>query len=85
LETDGVHVDFAPDAIDEMARIAFDLNRTQQNIGARRLYTILERVLEKISFDAPDAVSGSIKIDAAYVKQRLADLLKDEDLSQFIL
>ena len=85
LGTEGVLVEFTDDAIDEMAQIAFDVNRRSQNIGARRLYTILEKVFETISFDAPDLAEKRAKIDAAYVRQRLGDVVKDEDLSKFIL
>jgi ATP-dependent HslUV protease ATP-binding subunit HslU len=85
LATEGLSIEFADDAIEEMARLAYDLNRRTQNIGARRLYTIMERVLETISFEAPDAAQKRIVITEEYVKQRLADLVKDEDLSQFIL
>jgi ATP-dependent HslUV protease ATP-binding subunit HslU len=85
LATEGVAVEFTEDGVDAMAQIAYDINRRDQNIGARRLYTILERVFEKISFDAPDAAEKFVRIDAAYVKQRLADVVKDEDLSKFIL
>jgi ATP-dependent HslUV protease ATP-binding subunit HslU len=85
LATEGLKLEFADEAIDEMARLAFDLNRRTQNIGARRLYTIMERVLESISFDAPDAAEKHVHIDGEYVRKRLEDLVKDEDLSQFIL
>jgi ATP-dependent HslUV protease ATP-binding subunit HslU len=87
LETEGVDIAFTDDAIDEMAQLAYDVNRRAQNIGARRLYTILEKVLEEISFDAPDRAEADKKvvIDAGYVKQRLAEVVKDEDLSKFIL
>lgn len=85
LGTETVTIEFTPEAIDSMAQMAFDVNRRSQNIGARRLYTILERVTEELSFDAPDAAGTSVRIDAKYVKQRLADVVKDEDLSQFIL
>jgi ATP-dependent HslUV protease ATP-binding subunit HslU len=85
LATEGVTIEFADEAIDEMARLAFDLNRRTQNIGARRLYTIMERVLETISFDAPDATEKRVRITAEYVRTRLEELVKDEDLSQFIL
>lgn len=85
LATEGVQVEFAHDAIDAMAQIAYDVNRRSQNIGARRLYTIMERLFEQISFDAPDAADKQITITASYVKQRLAEILKDEDLSKFIL
>ena len=85
LETEGVTVTFTDDGVDEMARIAHDLNRRSQNIGARRLYTILEKVFEAVSFDAPDLKGQGVTITADYVRERLADVLKDEDLSRFIL
>ncbi len=85
LATEGVAVTFAADAIGEMAQIAYDVNRRTQNIGARRLYTILEKVFESISFDAPELPERNVTIDAAYVRQRLDDVVKDEDLSRFIL
>jgi ATP-dependent HslUV protease ATP-binding subunit HslU len=85
LETEGVKVTFTDDAIDAMAQIAFDVNRRTQNIGARRLYTILERVTEELSFNASDEATKSLTIDANYVRERLAEIVKDEDLSQFIL
>ncbi len=85
LATEGINVEFALDAIDAMAQFAYDLNRRTQNIGARRLYTIMERVLETISFNAPDMAEKKIHITADYVKQRLESLVKDEDLSKFIL
>ena len=85
LKTEGVDVTFADDSIDEMAQIAYDVNRRTQNIGARRLYTILERVFEAISFDAPDLPEKKVRITAQYVRERLAEVVKDEDLSKFIL
>ncbi|CAN5672972.1 ATP-dependent protease ATPase subunit HslU [soil metagenome] len=85
LKTEGVTVTFTDDAIDAMAQIAYDVNRRTQNIGARRLYTIMERVFESISFDAPDRSEKSITIDAKFVNDRLADVMEDEDLSKFIL
>jgi ATP-dependent HslUV protease ATP-binding subunit HslU len=85
LATEGLLVEFAPDAIDAMADLAHQVNRTTQNIGARRLHTILERVVEELSFEAPDRPEKHVKIDAAYVRQRLDALVKDEDLSRFIL
>jgi ATP-dependent HslUV protease ATP-binding subunit HslU len=85
LATEGVEVTFADDAVGEMAQIAFDVNRRTQNIGARRLYTILEKVFESISFDAPDLPQKQVTVDAAYVRERLDDVVKDEDLSRFIL
>jgi ATP-dependent HslUV protease ATP-binding subunit HslU len=85
LATEGIQVTFTEDALDAMARIAYDVNRRTQNIGARRLYTILEKVFETISFDAPDLPEKQVTIDAKYVHERLADVVKDEDLSKFIL
>jgi ATP-dependent HslUV protease ATP-binding subunit HslU len=85
LATEGVTIDFTEDAIEEMAQLAYDLNRKSQNIGARRLYTIIERVVEAISFDAPDLPEKKISINANYVRERLSGVVKDEDLSQFIL
>ncbi|MGD0138870.1 MAG: ATP-dependent protease ATPase subunit HslU [Tepidisphaeraceae bacterium] len=85
LATEGVSIEFTEDAIDLMAQLAYDLNRRSQNIGARRLYTVIERVVEIISFDAPDLAEKKISITADYVRQRLAGVVKDEDLSQFIL
>ncbi len=85
LATEGLLVEFAPDAIDAMADLAHQVNRTTQNIGARRLHTILERVVEELSFEAPDRLDKRVRIDAAYVRERLDALAKDEDLSRFIL
>jgi ATP-dependent HslUV protease ATP-binding subunit HslU len=85
LKTEGVDVSFTPDALDAMAQIAYDVNRTTANIGARRLYTIMERVFEDLSFEAPDLRGQSRRIDAGYVRERLAPVLKDEDLSKFVL
>jgi ATP-dependent HslUV protease ATP-binding subunit HslU len=85
LSTEGVALDFSADAIESMADIAFQVNRTTQNIGARRLHTILERVVEEISFDAPDRTDKRIVIDAKQVRDRLEKLVQDEDLSRYIL
>ncbi|MBC8107040.1 MAG: ATP-dependent protease ATPase subunit HslU [Anaerolineae bacterium] len=85
LQTEGVTITFTDDAIDAMAQIAYDVNRRTQNIGARRLYTIMERVFESISFDAPDRAEKSVTIDANFVNERLRDVMEDEDLSKFIL
>jgi len=85
MGTEGVELNFGEDAIDAMAQIAYDLNRRTQNIGARRLYTILERVVEKLSFEGADSREKRIEIGAGYVKDRLKDVLGDEDLSKFIL
>jgi ATP-dependent HslUV protease ATP-binding subunit HslU len=85
LATEGVTLKFAPEGIAALADAAFEVNRTVQNIGARRLHTILERVVEEISFDGPDQAGKTVTIDASYVNGRLADVLKREDLTQFIL
>jgi ATP-dependent HslUV protease ATP-binding subunit HslU len=85
LKTENVEIVFLDDAVDALAAFAFQVNQSTQNIGARRLYTIMERLLEDISFEAPDMKQGRIEINAAYVRERLADLADDEDLSKFIL
>jgi ATP-dependent HslUV protease ATP-binding subunit HslU len=85
LKTEGVDVQFTPDAVDTLASYAYDVNQKTQNIGARRLYTILERMLEELSFEAPDMHMGRVEINAGYVRQRLEEVSKDEDLSKFIL
>ena len=85
LATEGVNLTFEQDAVDALADFAFQVNQTTQNIGARRLYTIMERLLEELSFEAPEMQRGRVVINAAYVQQRLAELTQDEDLSKFIL
>jgi ATP-dependent HslUV protease ATP-binding subunit HslU len=85
LGAEGIEVSFDDQAIEVMAQMAYDVNRRSQNIGARRLYTILEKVFEDLSFDAPDVAQKSIRITADYVRQRLEGIVKDEDLSKFIL
>lgn len=85
LETEGVHVTFTDDAIDEVASIAVAVNDRTENIGARRLHTVMERLLDQISFDAPELGGQNIVIDAQYVREKLADIVKDEDLSRYIL
>jgi ATP-dependent HslUV protease ATP-binding subunit HslU len=85
LDAEGLKVSFADDAIDLIAQTAFDGNRRQQNIGARRLYTIVERVLEELSFEAPDRRGEKVTIDAEFVRSRLGDVLADDDVARFIL
>jgi ATP-dependent HslUV protease ATP-binding subunit HslU len=85
LETEGLHLEFGEDAIQEIARIAADVNERTENIGARRLHTVLERLLDEISFDAPEMKVKSVSIDAQYVRDRLSPILKNEDLSRYIL
>ena len=85
MDTEGVKLIFTPDALEEIASFAARVNETTENIGARRLHTILEKLLEELSFDGPDLKKKSVKIDAAYVSKQLADIVKDQDLSRYIL
>ena len=85
LATEGVELSFQDDAVEVLSQFAFRVNQTTQNIGARRLYTIMERLLEELSFEAPDMHHGRVVVNAAYVEERLAELTQDEDLSKFIL
>jgi len=85
LETEGIHVDFTEDAIDEIAEIAEKVNEDAENIGARRLHTVMEKVMEEISFKAPNIKKKEIPIDRKYVQSQLKDILEDQDLSRFIL
>jgi ATP-dependent HslUV protease ATP-binding subunit HslU len=85
METEGVKLEFTDDAIDSLAGIAVDLNASVENIGARRLQTVMERVLDEISFNAPDRSGQSVTIDADYVRKHVGDLAKNTDLSRFIL
>jgi ATP-dependent HslUV protease ATP-binding subunit HslU len=85
LATEGVHLEFAAEGVARLAEIAFEVNERTENIGARRLHTVLERMLENISFVAADQNGTSLTIDAAYVDQQLAGLAGDEDLSRYIL
>jgi ATP-dependent HslUV protease ATP-binding subunit HslU len=85
LKTEGIDLEFSSDAVEAMADYAYQVNRSTQNIGARRLHTILERVVEEVSFDAPDRAEKRVVIDAGFVRQRLEALAQDEDLSRFIL
>jgi ATP-dependent HslUV protease ATP-binding subunit HslU len=85
MQSEGIELEFAPDAVEALAEFAFRVNQTTQNIGARRLYTILEKVLEDLSFDAPAMDASKFTIDADYVRQRLGAIAEDEDLSRYIL
>ncbi|MDR3182453.1 MAG: ATP-dependent protease ATPase subunit HslU [Planctomycetaceae bacterium] len=85
MHTEGIDLVFKPDAVDALAGYAYSTNQKMQNIGARRLYTIMERLLEELSFDAPDMHKKKVVVDAKYVKERIEDVCKDEDLSKFIL
>ena len=85
LRTDGVEIEFTPEAVAETARLAEVVNSRTENIGARRLHTLMERLLEEILFDAPDRVAPKVVIDKDYVERRLKDIIADEDLSRYIL
>ena len=85
LETEGIRLTFPAEAIREIAALATKVNERTENIGARRLHTIMEKLLEEISFTAPDLGEQSITITAEYVRERLANLIEDEDLSRYIL
>jgi ATP-dependent HslUV protease ATP-binding subunit HslU len=85
LETEGVKLEFTKDALEEVARFAFRVNEGTENIGARRLHTIMERVLDEISFSAPDKKGEQVTVDAEYVSKMLSDIVKDQDLSRYIL
>jgi ATP-dependent HslUV protease ATP-binding subunit HslU len=85
LETEGIKLSFTDDALTEIARIAAQVNENAENIGARRLHTIMEKLLEDISFEGPDLKKKTVKIDSAYVRKQLTDIVKDQDLSRYIL
>ena len=85
LSVDGVDAEFTDEGIDALAEIADRVNENTENIGARRLHTILEKVLEDLLYDAPEAVSGKVIIDRQYIESKLKDIVQDEDLSRFIL
>jgi len=85
MATEGVTLDFTEDAIDALADIAVSVNSAIENIGARRLQTVMERVLDDVSFSAPDRSGETVKIDAAFVEKNIGDLAKNADLSRFIL
>jgi ATP-dependent HslUV protease ATP-binding subunit HslU len=85
LDTEGVALEFTPDAVDALADLAADINERIENIGARRLATVLERLLEEISFSATDRHGETVVVDAAYVNEKVAPLAQKGDLSRFIL
>ncbi len=85
LKTEGVDLRFADDGIRRIAEVAFEVNQRTENIGARRLHTVMERLLDVISFEAPDMSGQTVTVDAAYVDEHLGELVEDEDLSRFIL
>jgi ATP-dependent HslUV protease ATP-binding subunit HslU len=85
LDTEGIKLSFTDDALEELARFAATVNDQTENIGARRLHTIMERLLDEVSFEGPDLAKKTVKVDAAYVRERLADIVKSQDLSRYIL
>ena len=85
LSTEGVHVHFETDGVKRIAEIAWQVNERVENIGARRLHTVLERLLEEVSYQASDMAQKEIHITAGYVNEKLQELVKDEDLSSYIL
>jgi len=85
LETEGLKLEFTQESLEEVAGFAFRVNEGTENIGARRLHTIMERVLDEISFNAPDMKEKSVNVDGDYVRKTLADIVKDQDLSRYIL
>jgi ATP-dependent HslUV protease ATP-binding subunit HslU len=85
METEGVELIFENDAIEEIAAIAVEVNETTEEIGARRLHTVMERVLDSLSFDASELTDTRFVVTAEYVRKQLSDIVKDQDLSRFIL
>ena len=85
LETEGIKLTFTDEAVEEVARFAAEVNQNSENIGARRLHTIMEKLLEEISFEGPNLKKKTVRVDAAYVRKQLADIVKDQDLSRYIL
>jgi len=85
LATEGVALEFTPEAVRRIAQIACEVNERTENIGARRLATVLERLLEEVSFEAPSGAARQVRIDAAAVEARLGELARNEDLSRFVL
>ncbi|MBM3727069.1 MAG: ATP-dependent protease ATPase subunit HslU [Acidobacteria bacterium] len=85
LETEGIKLSFTDEALEEVARLAAQVNQSNENIGARRLHTVLEKVLEEVSFEGPDLKKKTVRVDAVYVRKQLQDIVKDQDLSRYIL
>jgi ATP-dependent HslUV protease ATP-binding subunit HslU len=85
LETEGIKLILTDDALEEVAKFAASVNERAENIGARRLHTIMEKLLEEVSFEGPDLKKKTVKVDANYVRKQLADIVKDQDLSRYIL
>ena len=85
MATEGVEVTFSPEGINALAKIAADVNESVENIGARRLYTVIERVFEELSFMAPDKSGTSIEVNSEFVENNIGDLSKSADLSRYVL
>jgi ATP-dependent HslUV protease ATP-binding subunit HslU len=85
LATEGIELTFEPGAVEEIARMAQAINERTENIGARRLHTVMERILDEVSFDADERQEKRLVVDAAYVRAKLEPFMKDEDLSRYIL
>jgi len=85
MKTEGVELVFTKDAIDTIAEIACQINEDSENIGARRLHTVMEQLLEEVSFTAPDLKGQKISVTPEYIKSRISNLLKNQDLSRYIL
>jgi len=85
MAADGIDLSFTPEAVERIADFAARVNDATENIGARRLHTVMERLLDQISFEGPDLQPSTVSIDEAYVDRMLADIVKNEDLSRYIL
>jgi ATP-dependent HslUV protease ATP-binding subunit HslU len=85
MQTEEIKLEFLPEAIQRLAEIAFEVNEKTENIGARRLYTVMEKLLEEISFDASKYSGTTVSIDSSYVDQKLKDLSQREDLARYVL
>ena len=85
MTTEGINLNFSADGIKRIAHLAWEVNEGTENIGARRLHTVMERLLETVSYEAPDSTASDITVDEVYVDEHLADLVSDTDLSRFIL
>ena len=85
METEGVALNFTEDGISSIARVAFEVNDRQENIGARRLHTVVERLLDEVSFHAPDMRGQAITVDTKFVDQALSDIIEDPKLENYIL
>ena len=85
LSTEGVKLEFTEDSVAEIARLAVEVNSSTENIGARRLSTLMERLLDEVSFEAPDMSGEDVRVDGEYVRRVLSDIVQDQDLSRYVL